>query len=81
VLTFRSDELHRLHPLRRLLGELARNRRTRRLDLARLTRAEAAEQLAGLLGEAPPARLVNEIYARSEGNPLLHRGAGPGRCR
>src|SRR4029453_8341613 len=26
VLTFRSDELHRLHPLRGLLGELGRNR-------------------------------------------------------
>jgi ATP/maltotriose-dependent transcriptional regulator MalT len=79
--TFRSDELHRRHPLRGLLGELARNRRTRRLDLARFTRAEAAEQLAGLLGEAPPTRLVNEIYARSEGNPffteeLVLAGAG-----
>jgi predicted ATPase len=27
VVTFRSDELHRLHPLRRLLPELTRNRR------------------------------------------------------
>jgi DNA-binding CsgD family transcriptional regulator/tetratricopeptide (TPR) repeat protein len=69
--TFRSDELHRRHPLRGLLGELARNRRTRRLELARFTRAEVAEQLAGLLGEAPPTRLVNEIYARSEGNPFF----------
>ncbi len=83
VLTFRSDELHRLHPLRELLGELARNRRVRRLELARFTRAELAEQLSGLLGDDPPARLVDDIHTRSGGNPffaeeLLRVGEGPG---
>jgi DNA-binding CsgD family transcriptional regulator/tetratricopeptide (TPR) repeat protein len=83
--TFRSDELHRLHPLRGLLGELARNRRVQRLELPRFTRAEVAEQLAGLLGADPPARLVEDVYARSEGNPffaeellLASHGGGPG---
>ena len=82
--SFRSDELHRLHPLHPLLGELARNRRVRRLELGRFTRAEVAEQLAGLLGTDPPARLVDDIYARSEGNPffaeelLLAGDSGPG---
>jgi DNA-binding CsgD family transcriptional regulator/tetratricopeptide (TPR) repeat protein len=79
--SFRSDELDRLHPLRRLLGELGRNRRVGRLELARFTRPEVAEQLAGLLGADPPARLVDDVYARSEGNPffteeLLLAGAG-----
>jgi predicted ATPase len=69
--SFRSDELHRLHPLRGLLGELARNRRVRRLELARFTRAELTEQLGGLLGADPPARLVDEVLARSEGNPFF----------
>jgi hypothetical protein len=83
LLTFRSDELHRRHPLRRLLGELARNRRVRRLELARFTRGEVAEQLVGLLGADPPTRLVDDIYARSDGNPffteelLLVGGGGP----
>jgi predicted ATPase len=84
VLTFRNDELHRLHPLRRLLGELARNRRVRRLELRRFIRAELAEHLAGLLGADPPVGLVDEIYGRSEGNPffaeelvLAGGGAGP----
>jgi DNA-binding CsgD family transcriptional regulator len=82
VLTFRNDELHRRHPLRGLLGELARNRRVHRLELPRFTRVELAEQLADLLGETPPARLVEDIYVRSEGNPffaeeLLLVGAGP----
>jgi DNA-binding CsgD family transcriptional regulator len=84
LLTYRSDELHRLHPLRGLLGELTRNRRVRRLELRRFSRDELAEQLAGLVGEDPPAGLVGEIYARSEGNPffveelvLAGDGAGP----
>jgi DNA-binding CsgD family transcriptional regulator/tetratricopeptide (TPR) repeat protein len=84
VLTFRSDELDRRHPLRGLLGELARNRRTRRLELERFSRSELAEQLAGLLGADPPTGLVQDIYARSEGNPffaeelvLVGGGAGP----
>jgi DNA-binding CsgD family transcriptional regulator/tetratricopeptide (TPR) repeat protein len=71
VLTFRSDELDRRHPLRRLLGELARNRRVQRLQLERFTRAELTQQLAGLLGADPPARLVDDVYARSEGNPFF----------
>jgi DNA-binding CsgD family transcriptional regulator/tetratricopeptide (TPR) repeat protein len=87
ALTFRSDELDRRHPLRGLLGELARNRRARRLELARFTRAELAEQLGGLLGTDPPAGLVDDIHARSEGNPFFAEelvlagtgdGAGPG---
>jgi DNA-binding CsgD family transcriptional regulator/tetratricopeptide (TPR) repeat protein len=84
ALTFRSDELDRLHPLRRLLGELARNRRVQRLELPRFTRAELTEQLGELLGTDPPARLVDDIYARSEGNPffteellLVSGSAGP----
>jgi DNA-binding CsgD family transcriptional regulator/tetratricopeptide (TPR) repeat protein len=71
VLTFRSDELDRLHPLRGLLGELARNRRVVRLELPRFTRAEVAELLAGLLGDQPPTGLLDDIYARSEGNPFF----------
>jgi predicted ATPase len=80
--SFRSDELDRRHPLRGLLGELGRNRRVVRLELPRFTRAEVAEQLAGLLGADPSARLLDDIYARSGGNPffaeeLLLAGGGP----
>src|SRR4029450_7627588 len=80
--SFRSDELDRRHPLRRLLGELVRSRRVQRLELPRFTRAEVAEQLAGLLGADPSTRLLDDIYARSGGNPffaeeLLLAGGGP----
>jgi predicted ATPase len=69
--SFRTDELDRRHPLRRLLAELARNRRVVRLELARFSRAELTEQLTSLLGADPPPRLVDGIHARSGGNPFF----------
>jgi DNA-binding CsgD family transcriptional regulator/tetratricopeptide (TPR) repeat protein len=71
VLTYRSDELHRRHPLRPLLGELDRSGRAERLDLGRLGRRELGELLAGILGEPAPVALAQEILARSEGNPFF----------
>jgi predicted ATPase len=69
LLTYRSDELHRRHPLRPFLAELDRSGRTERLELGRLGRRELGELLAGIRGEPAPAALVSEILARSEGNP------------
>jgi DNA-binding NarL/FixJ family response regulator len=71
ALTYRGDELNRKHPLRGLLAELVRNRRVSRLEVARFTRGELAEQLTGMLGADPPARLLDNVYARSEGNPFF----------
>jgi predicted ATPase len=71
LLTYRGDELHRRHPLRPLLAELARDRRVERLELGRLDRGAVAAQLAGILGVTPPARLVERVHARSGGNPLF----------
>jgi DNA-binding CsgD family transcriptional regulator/tetratricopeptide (TPR) repeat protein len=71
VLTYRSDELHRRHPLRPFLGELDRSGRTERLELGRLDRRELGGLLAGILGEPAPPALVGEILARSEGNPFF----------
>ncbi len=71
VLTYRSDELHRRHPLRGFLAELERSGRVERLELGRLGRRELGELLAGILGEPPAPALVDEILARSEGNPFF----------
>jgi DNA-binding CsgD family transcriptional regulator/tetratricopeptide (TPR) repeat protein len=71
LLTYRSDELHRRHPLRPFLAELDRSGRAERLELARLGRRELGELLAGILGEPAPAALAQEILARSEGNPFF----------
>src|SRR6266542_729496 len=71
VLTYRSDELHRRHPLRPFLAELDRGGRAERLELGRLGRRELAELLAGILDEPVAPALVGEILARSEGNPFF----------
>ena len=71
VTTYRPDELHRRHPLRPLLAELERDARARRVELKPLTRAELAEQLNDILGEAPGEDLLSRLFARSEGNPLF----------
>jgi DNA-binding CsgD family transcriptional regulator/tetratricopeptide (TPR) repeat protein len=71
VLTYRSDELHRRHPLRPFLAELDRSGRAERLELDRLGRRELAELLAAILEEPAAPALVAEILGRSEGNPFF----------
>ncbi|HZB59289.1 MAG TPA: AAA family ATPase, partial [Actinomycetota bacterium] len=69
--TYRSDELHRRHPLRPFLAELDRGRRVERLELARFGPAEVAAQLAGIQGAPVPAELAGRIHARSGGNAFF----------
>ncbi|WP_280719385.1 AAA family ATPase [Kitasatospora sp. MAP5-34] len=72
VATYRSDDLHRRHPLRPFLAELDRLRTVQRLELARFGPGEVAAQLAGILGtETPDRELVDRIHRRSEGNPFF----------
>jgi DNA-binding CsgD family transcriptional regulator len=70
LVTYRSDELHRRHPLLPVLAELERGGRVERLDLARFDRAELDDQLTGILGEPPGHDLAERIYARTAGNPF-----------
>jgi DNA-binding CsgD family transcriptional regulator len=80
VASYRSDELHRRHPLRPLLAELERDPRARRVELAPLGRDELSDLLAGILGDPPGNDLVDRLYRRSEGNPLFTEelvAAGP----
>ena len=69
--TYRSDELHRRHPLRPLLAELARDPLAHLVELERLTRDEMTEQLEDILGSRADPGLVERLYSRSEGNPLF----------
>ncbi|MGH3406873.1 MAG: ATP-binding protein, partial [Streptosporangiaceae bacterium] len=71
VVTFRSDELHRGHPLRPLLAELGRIAWVRRLELPRLTRAEATAQIAAILTRDPEPAQADSVFRRSEGNPMF----------
>jgi ATP/maltotriose-dependent transcriptional regulator MalT len=71
VLTYRTDELHRRHPLRPFLAELERIRWVQRVELRRFDRAELVAQLTGILGEPPGADLVDEVFERAQGNPFF----------
>jgi DNA-binding CsgD family transcriptional regulator len=69
--TYRTDELHRRHPLRGFLAEAGRLDCVERVELDRFTRRELAAQLAGIRGERPDPRLVDDLFARSEGNAFF----------
>ncbi|WP_206283114.1 helix-turn-helix transcriptional regulator [Streptomyces chilikensis] len=69
--TYRSDDVHRRHPLRPLLAELDRLRTVRRVELGRFSRDEVARQLTGIQGAAPASDRVDEIYRRSDGNAFF----------
>ncbi|RVX46809.1 LuxR family transcriptional regulator [Nonomuraea polychroma] len=71
VMTYRSDDLHRQHPLRPVLAELGRVHGVHRLDLPRLSRDEVAQQMTGILGKVPEYGSVRNVYERSEGIPLF----------
>jgi predicted ATPase/DNA-binding NarL/FixJ family response regulator len=71
VVTYRSDELHRTHPLRPLLAELGRISWVDRSELPRLSKDEAAAQIAAILAEEPKPSMVDVVFRRSEGNPLF----------
>jgi len=71
VVTYRSDELHRTHPLRPLLAELTRLGWVERMELPRLGRLQADELVARITGREPEPRLADQIYRRAEGNPLF----------
>ena len=75
VVTYRSDELHRRHPLRPLLAELERAAGVDRLALERFDRDELAEQLAGILAGAGVRRAGGAALQPLAGQPALHRGA------
>src|SRR4051812_48762384 len=70
VATYRTDELHRRHPLRPFLAEAERAPAVTRLAVPRFTRTELRAQLEGILGHRPEGRLVDDLFARAEGNPF-----------
>ncbi|PRX97119.1 helix-turn-helix transcriptional regulator [Allonocardiopsis opalescens] len=71
VLSYRSDELHRAHPLRRLLPQLRRLDHVAAVELSGLSRGEVAELAAAIRGAEPPPALLDTIHERSNGNPLF----------
>jgi DNA-binding CsgD family transcriptional regulator/tetratricopeptide (TPR) repeat protein len=71
VVTFRSDDMHRTHPLRPTLAALDRIDWVERIELPRLTRYDTGDLAARILGREPEGDLADALYHRSEGNPLF----------
>ena len=71
VLTYRSDELHRRHPLLPLLAELGRAPGVDRLELQPFSGPESAEQLRAIAGRDLDPVLLESIHARSGGNAFF----------
>ncbi|AQW53608.1 regulatory protein [Streptomyces hygroscopicus] len=71
VATYRSDDIHRRHPLRPFLAEVDRMREVRRIEVSRFTRGEVHAQLTGINGAEPERDLVDRIFKRSDGNAFF----------
>ena len=59
VVTYRSDDLHRTHPLRPLLAELDRLDWVTRMDLPRLARQDTGQLVAQITGREPREDLLD----------------------
>ena len=70
VATYRSDELHRRHPLLPWLAEVARLDGVGQVDLPRLGRTETVAQVTAILGSTPADSVVDRVVRRSSGNPF-----------
>jgi DNA-binding CsgD family transcriptional regulator/tetratricopeptide (TPR) repeat protein len=71
--TYRSDELHRRHPLRPVLAELSRTRVAEDIALPRLSEDNVADFLreAMRLGRPPTVEFRQAMFETCEGNPLF----------
>ena len=70
LLTLRTDESPTPPGLARYLAELVRHG-DQRVLLAPLTREEQARQIAEIRGLPPHRTLLDDVYARAEGNPFF----------
>ncbi|MFC0628632.1 ATP-binding protein [Kribbella deserti] len=71
LVSYRSDDLHRRHPLRRVIGEWSRIPHVRRLNLLPLDADESRTLLSALLTEPLAEREVQRILDRAGGNAFF----------
>lgn len=69
ICSYRLDALSGVHPFRKLLVELRRNRRSRFIDLKPLGRSDVDQLAAAVLG-AGAAERVDLVWSRGGGHPL-----------
>jgi DNA-binding CsgD family transcriptional regulator len=71
VCTYRTDDLHRRHPLRSLLGELSRLSTVEQIALAPFDLEDTVEFVSALSDGTLPAATIRKIADRSEGNAFF----------
>jgi DNA-binding CsgD family transcriptional regulator/tetratricopeptide (TPR) repeat protein len=69
--TYRTDDIHRRHPLRPFLAETDRLRTVDRIELSRFSREEVRRQLTAILGTEPAPAVIDDVFTRSDGNPFF----------
>jgi predicted ATPase/DNA-binding CsgD family transcriptional regulator len=69
--TYRSDDLHRRHPLRSLVAELMRLPAVERLELSPFGTAASREFVSALAEGRVADEVVREVAGRSEGNAFF----------
>jgi DNA-binding winged helix-turn-helix (wHTH) protein len=71
ICTYRDDAVDQAPGFARTLEFVMRRQNATRLALKCLPREEVAEMIHGLSGKPPPAAIVGEIFAETEGNPFF----------
>jgi DNA-binding CsgD family transcriptional regulator/tetratricopeptide (TPR) repeat protein len=83
VATYRTDDLHRRHPLRPVVAELLRLPSVASIELGPLGYADMADHLTALAGAPLDPAALHRMVARAEGNPYyaeeLLAAVAPGR--
>jgi ATP/maltotriose-dependent transcriptional regulator MalT len=70
IITYRSEELPRRYPARKLVADLHRHPGCQHLQLPPLTDAELRELADAILGHPAAPDLVRELALRAQGNPF-----------
>jgi DNA-binding CsgD family transcriptional regulator/tetratricopeptide (TPR) repeat protein len=73
--TYRTDDLHRSHPLRPVIAELLRLPMVALVELGPLPAASLAEILANVM-TGPPGRPMNSVLSAATLNSLVERAEG-----
>lgn len=71
VMSYRSDDIHRGHPLRDFLAESERGRYAKSIRLERLTKDQVRAQVEAITGQGAEYEVVESVFARSEGIPFF----------
>ncbi|GAB3033429.1 helix-turn-helix transcriptional regulator [Parafrigoribacterium mesophilum] len=71
VLSYRSDDVDRAHPLRTFLSEIDRARLARRVDLARLNRPQVFQLAGDIFDQTLDPDTLERVYDRSDGVPFF----------